>query len=65
MVIVKKGLETINIFPLEMTVLWSIVFGLSMHDWVIGICMGVCFGIAFGLFGSDKDEDENDKEERS
>lgn len=61
--IVKKGLERINVFPLAMTVLWSIVFGLSMQDRVIGICMGVCFGIAFGLFGSDKDE--NDKEERS
>ena len=48
-----------------MTVLWSIVFATSMHDWTIGICMGICIGIAFGLFGNDKDdkEKENGNEE--
>ncbi len=45
-----------------MTVLWSVVFVISMHDWTIGICMGICFGIAFGLFGNDEDDEKKENE---
>ncbi len=40
------------VFPLSMTVLWSIVFASVMHSWPEGICLGLCFGMTFGLFSS-------------
>ena len=40
------------VFPLSMTVLWSIVFASVMHSWSEGICLGLCFGMTFGLFSS-------------
>ena len=40
------------VFPLSMTVLWSIVFASVMHSWPVGICLALCFGMTFGLFSS-------------
>ena len=50
-----------NIFPISMTVLWSIVFVSAMHSWT-GICIGLCMGIAFGLFDWKKEEEKNENE---
>ena len=50
-----------QIFGLSMAVLWSIVFGTSMHDWTVGICMGICIGIAFGMFGNNKEKEKKEK----
>ena len=61
----KNGRREMNnkrIFALSMTVLWSVVFVTSMHDWTIGICMGICFCIAFGLFGNDEDDEKKENE---
>lgn len=43
-----------KVFPISMTVLWTITFGAAMHNWTLGICMGLCMGMAFGLFDSGK-----------
>ena len=48
-------------FPISITVLWGMVFGLAMHSLTMGICMGLMIGIAFGLFDSDK-KDHREKE---
>ena len=45
-----------KVFPISMTVLWSIVFVTAMHSWT-GVCIGLCMGIAFGLFDSGKCDD--------
>ena len=45
-----------KVFPISMTVLWTITFGTAMHSWTLGICMGLCMGMAFGLFDAGKGE---------
>ena len=45
-------------FPISMTLLWGMAFGLALHSWTMGICMGLMMGSAFGLLDSDK-EDNN------
>ncbi len=45
-----------NVFPISMTVLWSIVFVSAVHSWT-GICLGLCMGMAFGLFYSGRGDD--------
>ena len=58
-----RKMKNKNVFALSMTVLWSVVFATSMHDWTIGICLGICIGMAFGLFQDDeKKENENEEE---
>ncbi len=47
-----------KVFPISMTVLWSMVFGSAMHSLTMGICMGLMMGIAFGLLDSDKKENQ-------
>ncbi len=41
-----------KMFPVSMTVLWSIVYANAMHSRTIGICLGIMMGIVFGLFDS-------------
>ena len=42
-----------------LTVMLCISFGIALHSWA-GVCIGICIGVPFGLFGSEKDdEDEN------
>ena len=43
-----------KVFPISMTVLWTITFGAAMHNWTLGICMGLGMGAVFGLFDSEK-----------
>ena len=57
-----RKMKNKSVFAISMTVLWSIVFAASMHDWTIGISMGICFGIAFGLFGNDEDDEKKENE---
>ena len=46
-----------KIYPISMTVLWSITFATAMHNWTTGICLGIMMGMAFGLFGGDNDNE--------
>ncbi len=50
-----------KVFPISMTILWSIVFGTSMHNWTIGICLGLLMGMVFGLFNETTGKDKEEK----
>ena len=52
-----------KMFPISMTVLWSIVFASAMHSWVLGICMGLMMGMAFGLLDTGQKEDLGEDQE--
>ena len=47
-------MKKIKIFPISMTVLWTITFGSALHDWTLGVALGIMMGVVFGLFDTDK-----------
>ena len=54
-----------TLLPLCLVIVYSIMFGVMMHDWGLGICLGLCMGVAFGLFGGREGGSEEVPDETS